>query len=245
MRGCVCLKRGKRYAVPRRDLSLFSLAMRRSARAGGRVLSSIASNLERRRLLALGVRVGSRFRAKGRVRLELANGASVTFGEGVRLGRNVLIQVGECGIVTLGDRVEIQDGCCLLCGGELSIGEGSTFVNGTMIYCGGTIEIGRGVLVAAYSHIMDVDHEMSRTDVPIIQQGLTAPRPVTIGDGVWLGAKATVCKGVAIGEGAVIGANAVVTRDVAAWAVAAGIPARELRSRRPAESINVVREAAA
>jgi acetyltransferase-like isoleucine patch superfamily enzyme len=35
-----------------------------------------------------------------------------------------------------------------------------------------------------------------------------------------------VLKGVTIGDGAVIGAGAVVTHDVAAGAVAAGVPAR-------------------
>jgi acetyltransferase-like isoleucine patch superfamily enzyme len=54
---------------------------------------------------------------------------------------------------------------------------------------------------------------------------------VTIGHGVWIGAKATVVKGVTVGDDAVIGAGAVVTRDVPSRAIALGVPARVVRYR--------------
>ena len=49
--------------------------------------------------------------------------------------------------------------------------------------------------------------------------------PVHIGDNVWIGDSAIVCKGVRIGENSIIGAGAVVVRDIPANAVAAGNPA--------------------
>jgi len=53
---------------------------------------------------------------------------------------------------------------------------------------------------------------------------------VTIGKRVWVGQKATILKGVTIGDGAVVGASAVVTRDVPALSVAAGNPARIVKT---------------
>lgn len=53
--------------------------------------------------------------------------------------------------------------------------------------------------------------------------------PVTIADGVWLGAGALVCPGVSIGENTVVGAGSVVTSDLPAGVVAYGNPARVAR----------------
>ncbi|MCA1779929.1 MAG: hypothetical protein LC637_11255 [Xanthomonadaceae bacterium] len=54
--------------------------------------------------------------------------------------------------------------------------------------------------------------------------------PVEIGNNVWIGAKATITKGVKIGNNAVVGANSVVTSDIPAGVLAAGVPARILRT---------------
>ena len=65
-----------------------------------------------------------------------------------------------------------------------------------------------------------------------------AHAPVTIADKVWIGFNVSVLKGVTIEEGAVVGACSVVTRDIPAYSLAAGNPARvirTLRSLRPVE----------
>ena len=54
--------------------------------------------------------------------------------------------------------------------------------------------------------------------------------PIEIGDNVWIGGGAIVLPGVSIGADSVIGAGAVVTKDVSAGVLAAGNPARVVRS---------------
>lgn len=59
--------------------------------------------------------------------------------------------------------------------------------------------------------------------------GMEISKPITIGEGVWIGANATVCGGVLIGDHSVIGAGAVVLKDVPDDCVAAGVPAHVIR----------------
>lgn len=60
---------------------------------------------------------------------------------------------------------------------------------------------------------------------------------VRIGNDVWIGANATILSGVEIGDGAVIAAGAVVTESVPPYAIAGGVPARVIKYRFPAETI--------
>lgn len=73
--------------------------------------------------------------------------------------------------------------------------------------------------------IYDTDwHSLDGID----QEAPTAP--TRFGKGVWLCARVVVLKGVTIGENSVVGANSVVTHDLPANVVAAGAPAKVIRS---------------
>lgn len=52
-------------------------------------------------------------------------------------------------------------------------------------------------------------------------------KPITLEDGVWVGARAIILSGVTIGRGAVIGAGAVVARDVPPFTIVTGQPVRQ------------------
>src|SRR5262245_52972459 len=94
------------------------------------------------------------------------------------------------------------------------------------------VEIGATSLIGDDAYICDFDHRYGQLDQPIKDQGIVKA-PVRIGRDVWLGTKATVLRGVDIGEGCVVGAGSVVTRDLPPHSVAAGTPARVLKSRLP------------
>lgn len=79
--------------------------------------------------------------------------------------------------------------------------------------------------------VLGSQHTGDPIDVPIIATSLVI-EPVVIGFGADIGTNATVLPGVRVGANAIIGAGAVVNQDIPDYAVAAGVPARVLRSRR-------------
>ena len=58
-----------------------------------------------------------------------------------------------------------------------------------------------------------------------------------IGNDVWIGSNAVILRNVKIGDGAVVAAGAVVTKDVPPYSIVAGVPAKVMRFRFPAEII--------
>ncbi len=104
---------------------------------------------------------------------------------------------------------------------ELIVGPGCGF-SATAIGAFRSVRLGKGVRCGVNTLITDSDWHPGDP-----RSG--APRPVTIGDNVWLGARSIVMKGVTIGEGSVIGAGSVVTKDIPAGVIAAGNPCRVIR----------------
>jgi serine acetyltransferase len=64
----------------------------------------------------------------------------------------------------------------------------------------------------------------------------------TIGNDVWIGARAVVLDGVSVGNGAIIAAGAIVSKDVPAYSIVGGVPAKEIRQRFSSETIQVLED---
>lgn len=135
----------------------------------------------------------------------------VDIGPRVRLHREVIIETGAEGSLSIGAETNIQPRC------QFSAYKGS-------------IRIGTGVSIAPYCAFYPYDHSIA-PDKPIRKQPLRSKGGIVIGDEAWLGVGVIVLDGVRIGKGAVIGAGSVVTRDIPDNAIAAGVPARVLSSR--------------
>ena len=111
------------------------------------------------------------------------------------------------------------------CGKNIKLGK-RVFINaGCQFQDQGGIEIGDDVLIGPQTIIATLNHDSNPE-----KRGGMIPKPVKIGNKVWLGARVTICPGVTIGEGAIVGAGAVVTKDVPPRTVVAGVPARIVRT---------------
>jgi len=109
---------------------------------------------------------------------------------------------------------------------KVSIGE-RTFVNQECFFDGfDQITIGADVAFGPRVTVLTSTHQ---TGPSSRRSGAIAGKPVTIGDGCWIGAAATILPGVTIGSGCVIAAGAVVTKDCAPDGLYAGVPARRVR----------------
>lgn len=87
------------------------------------------------------------------------------------------------------------------------------------------IEIKDNVSVSPEAYIISMEHD---PDDPFFR---TRGKVVIVEANTWIGSRAIILPGVKIGEGAIIGAGSVVTKEVGPFIIAAGIPAREIRSR--------------
>jgi acetyltransferase-like isoleucine patch superfamily enzyme len=108
---------------------------------------------------------------------------------------------------------------------------GGTFLNlGVMVAAFELVEIGEHCMFANGCFVTDGNHRFDDPDKPVPWQGFTTKGPTRVGDNVWCGANVVITSGVTIGERCVIGANSVVTEDLAPFSIAAGAPAKVLRT---------------
>ncbi len=131
-----------------------------------------------------------------------------------KVGRRCFVRGGlliqESFGLTLGDDVFVNAGCCF----DLSA----------------PIIIGNGVQLAFQVTLITGGHDFGPRGG---RAGAHRPQPIFIGDGAWIGARATLMPGVTVGPGAVVAAGALVTKDVPADTVVAGVPAKPIRTLEP------------
>lgn len=99
------------------------------------------------------------------------------------------------------------------------------------IFSGSKVVVGENTLIAAYVYIIGGGHDYSRVDIPITEQEKIS-HGIKIERNCWIGAGVKVFDNVTIGEDTIIGAEAVVSKDIPAFSIAAGIPARVVKSRK-------------
>jgi acetyltransferase-like isoleucine patch superfamily enzyme len=150
---------------------------------------------------------------------------------------NVLEMLRE-GRLEVGEHVLFEPGVWLTAQppGRIRIGGGSFLNLGVQVAAMDLVEIGAHCMLANGCFVTDANHRFDDPDRPVPWQGFTSKGPTRLGDNVWLGAHVVVTSGVTVGERSVVGANSVVTTDIPAHSIAAGAPARVVRSVNPSRA---------
>lgn len=108
----------------------------------------------------------------------------------------------------------------------VKIGKRCNLGDNLQIHCADSVIIGDKVGIAWDVVIMD--HNYHSLNFAEGEPDLD-PRPVVIGNRVWIGLRSIILKGVHIGDGSIIGAGSVVTKDIPPNTLAAGNPAKPIK----------------
>jgi len=134
----------------------------------------------------------------------------ISLGDGVYIGRNSIVYT-KGGDIELAAQVNVSANCELFSGNKLLIGQGT--------------------VIAAYTYLLSGGEYDYASLSPLAEQAGNVTRGETrVGSNVWLAAHVVVADGSVIGDNAVIGAGAVVRGQIPADSLAAGVPARVVRS---------------
>lgn len=169
--------------------------------------------------------------------VELRNRSYIHLGRAVTLGKAVVIDGLSHNGVTIGDGVSIGSYTVIEASGTITdlgkgirIGDFSGIGGFSFIGGAGGVDIGRNVIMGQYVSFHPENHNFESLDLPIRLQGVNR-QGIVVEDDCWIGAKVTFLDGAHVGKGCVIAAGAVVRGVIPPYSVAAGIPAKVIKSR--------------
>ena len=139
------------------------------------------------------------------------------------VARNASLEVDAFDVYA-GSRINVNEGAVLRMG--------SGYMNyDCVVDVFSSVTIGHNVVISERVAIRDSDnHVVWEKDNQTDKEAKPMSSPVVIEDHVWIGMNAIILKGVTIGEGSIIAAGSVVNKDVPAHCMAAGVPAKVIKT---------------
>jgi maltose O-acetyltransferase len=143
-----------------------------------------------------------------RIRIFILNASGCKIASGVAINYDIKVA---------GNAIEIQENTWLSIGSRLV----SSYNWNERIKIGRNCDIGPFVVFQTGTHVIGNSERRA---------GKGKSLPITIGDGTWVGARATILGGVNIGEGCVVGAcSLVLPGDYPKNSLLVGVPAKVIR----------------
>lgn len=142
--------------------------------------------------------------------------------------------------VVFGDKVWMWGRLVSQSGGKIILGNYSKIGHGTSICAVESITIGDYTGIADNVHIMDNNNHPVNPDYRKFMRingddesrlwKHSDHKAIVIGENCWIGRNVSILKGVTIGDNSVIAANSVVTKSIPANCIAAGNPAKVVKT---------------
>ena len=163
----------------------------------------------------------------------------IVLGDGVVLDDNSVVDAkgaDNAGVI-LRDRVYVGRNTILYCkNGDIEIGENVSFSANCIVFSSNKLVMKKDSVVAAFAYLLSGgEYDLNDPTPFALQKGTCTQGPLEIGAGCWIGAGAQVLDGASLGDRCVLGAGAVANKPLPADAVAVGVPARVIQTRKSAE----------
>ncbi len=171
------------------------------------------------------LRAGRVVRTLRRVKAHGIYLTSAVLGDDI-VGRSARVALLRAAGADLGAGVALGGGTFINHPGRLVIGAGSYIGRGCYLDLESSLVLGNNVAVGHGTSFITTQHRLGPSE---LRCGAFDSRPITVGEGAWIGANVTILPGVRIGRGAVVAAGAVVSAHVPPNALVAGVPSRILR----------------
>lgn len=147
-------------------------------------------------------------RNRKRVRMKVLRASFAKLGQGVELGDTLHIEFPE----------------------RVTVGSYTYIGPWVKLYGRGGLAIGDNVMIAPEVLIMTTMHRYRNASM-VPYDNVELLRPVSVGNGVWLGQRCILMPGVEIAEGCIVASGAVVTKSCAAGEIVGGNPAQVIAYR--------------
>ncbi|GIU30587.1 DapH/DapD/GlmU-related protein [Shewanella sp. MBTL60-007] len=137
--------------------------------------------------------------------------------------------ISNKGTIELGEQCHfrsfrLHQNISVLAGARLEIGDGSFLNDGVNICASKSIKIGRNAKIGDMTYIFDTDFHQLSPEREIKKAS------VAIGHNVWIGANSMILAGASIGDNSVIAAGSIVAGQIPANSLAAGTPAKVIKT---------------